>query len=211
MSKQTALLFVNGEPPKHLPSDIESYNYVACTDGAYHSYLSTSSIVPDFIIGDLDSINLNMAVPDKTKIIHTPDQSKTDFEKALLFLGSKGVTSFSIYGASGRASDHFLGNLSVAMQYYQQFEMMFYDNYCHFFFANNRQIIQHVKNHIISLIPLSKVTHLTITGFEFPLHDQTLSLGGVASLRNKAITDTVEISFKNGHLLILVQDLYSLD
>ncbi|QYN41778.1 thiamine diphosphokinase [Gilliamella sp. ESL0443] len=202
----TALLFVNGEPPKNLPSHLGNYNYIACTDGAYHSYLSKSSIKPDFIIGDLDSINSNMTIPDKTQIIHTPDQSKTDFEKALLFLNSKGVTSFTIYGASGRASDHFLGNLSVAMQYHQQLKMLFYDDYCHFFFATNHQIIRHVKYHIISLMPLSKVTGLTITGFEYPLHNQTLSLGSFTSLRNKAINDTIEISFNAGDLLIFVQN-----
>lgn len=204
MSK--ALLFVNGQPPKILPNHLDNYSYIASTDGAYHSYLSQSSIEPDFIIGDLDSINLKMTVPQKTQIIHAQDQSKTDFEKALLFLNSKGVTSFTIYGASGHASDHFLGNLSIAMQYHQQFEMMFYDDFCHFFFATNPQIIPNVKYHIISLIPLSKVTGLTITGFEYPLHNQTLSLGSFTSLRNKAINETVKISFNAGDLLIFVQN-----
>lgn len=206
MQKKTALLFVNGEPPKDIPSNIKDYTYIACTDGAYHSYLFTSAIEPDFIIGDLDSIDSTRAIPSKTQIIHTPDQSKPDFEKALLFLNSKGVTSFTIYGASGGASDHFLGNLSIAMQYYHQFNMMFYDNYCHFFFADHHQIIHHVKNHIVSLMPLSTVTNLTITGFEYPLTDQKLVLGGHISLRNKAIDDKVEISFKNGDLLILIQN-----
>ena len=206
-----ALLFVNGEPPKKLPTHLANYHYIACTDGAYHSYLSESAIEPDFIIGDLDSINPKMTVPDKTQIIHTPDQSKPDFEKALLFLNSKGVTSFSIYGATGRASDHFLGNLSVALQYHQQFKMVFYDDYCHFFFATHHQIIHHVKHHIISLIPLSTVTHLTISGFKYPIDNQTLSLGGFTSLRNKAIADTVKISFKNGNLLVFIEDKCSLN
>lgn len=207
----TALLFVNGEPPKNIPKQLANYNYIACTDGAYHSYLSKTSIEPDFIIGDLDSINSTITVPNKTQIIHTPDQSKPDFEKALLFLYSKGVTSFSIYGATGRSSDHFLGNLSVAMRYHKKFKMVFYDDYCHFFFANNLQIIHHVKYHIISLMPLSKVIDLTITGFQYPLHNQTLSLSGTISLRNKAVDDTVKISFKTGDLLIFIQDLHCLD
>jgi len=55
-------------------------------------------------------------------------------------------------------------------------------------------------------MPLSTVTHLTISGFKYPLDNQTLSLGGFTSLRNKAIADTVEISFKNGNLLIFIED-----
>lgn len=207
MQHTNALLFVNGEPPKFYPNDIDSYTYIAATDGAYHNYLSTSSIEPHFIIGDLDSYNPNNTIPSKTKIIHTPDQNKTDFEKAILFLADKGVTKFDIYGASGHASDHFLGNISVAIKYYYQYKMTFYDNYCRFFLAEHEQKIDNVKDHIISLIPFSKVTQLTITGFQYPLINQTLSLEGVVSLRNKATNDSVKISFKKGYLMVFIENL----
>ncbi|MWN90020.1 thiamine diphosphokinase [Gilliamella sp. Pra-s65] len=211
MKSNTALLFVNGEPPKFYPTDIDDYTYIAATDGAYHNYLSTSSIEPDFIIGDLDSYNPNSTIPSKTKIIHTPDQSKTDFEKAILFLASKEITKFDIYGASGHASDHFLGNISVAIKYYCQNQITFYDNYCRFFLAKHEQKIDNVKDHTISLIPFSKVTQLTITGFQYPLINQTLSLGGIVSLRNKAINDSVKISFEEGYLMVFIENLRNYD
>ena len=204
-----ALLFVNGEPPQYYPTNLDCYNYIACTDGAYHNYLIKSQSIPDFIIGDLDSYDKTQPIAEQTQIIHTPDQNKTDFEKALLFLTTKGITEFIVYGATGHASDHFLGNLSVAMQYYHQYKIVFYDNYCHFFFARHHEKIHNVKNRIISLIPLSKVTQLTITGFQYPLIEQTLMLGGQTSLRNKAVTDLVEIAFKNGELLVFIEDLHS--
>lgn len=209
MMTNKALLFVNGEPPLNYPNDINNYRYIACTDGAYHSYLFKSSIIPDFIIGDLDSWDKNQTIADRIKVIHTPDQNKTDFEKAILFLVDKGIEEFVVYGASGRSSDHFLGNLSVAMQYYRRYKIIFYDNYCHFFFAQHHELIKNVKNHIISLLPLPKVSKLTITGFEYPLTEQTLVFGGLTSLRNKAIADCINISFKNGNLLVFIEDLYS--
>ncbi|OCG07758.1 thiamine pyrophosphokinase [Gilliamella sp. wkB178] len=204
-----ALLFVNGEPPQYYPTNLDSYTYIACTDGAYHNYLAHTSIIPNFIIGDLDSWDKTKAIAEQIQIIHTPDQSKTDFEKALLFLSSKGITEFSVYGASGHASDHFLGNLSVAKHYYRQYKIIFHDNYCHFFYANHHEIINHVKHCIISLLPMPKVTGLTITGFEYPLTDKTLIFGGLTSLRNKAIIDQIEINFKTGDLLVFVEDLHS--
>ncbi|NUF48803.1 thiamine diphosphokinase [Gilliamella sp. ESL0250] len=207
MSQNKALLFVNGEPPLHDFCNLEKYTYIACTDGAYHNYLSALSIEPDFIIGDLDSYQVNKTIPPETEIIHTPDQNKTDFEKAILFLASKGITEFDVYGACGRASDHFLGNISVAMKYYHQYRITFYDNYCHFFFSKPYLEITNVKDHIISLMPLSKVTGLTITGFQYPLIDKTLFLGGSVSLRNKAISNLVKISFKNGNLMIFIENL----
>lgn len=209
MTNHKALLFVNGEPPVNYPNDLDNYRYIACTDGAYHNYLYQWQIIPDFIVGDLDSWNKNQPIPSQTQIIHTPDQNKTDFEKTILFLADKGITEFIVYGASGHAGDHFLGNLSVAMQYYHNYKITFYDNYCVFFFAQHEEVISNVKDCTISLMPLSKVTNLTITGFQYPLTNQTLELGGLTSLRNKALADTVKISFENGDLLVFVEDLYS--
>ncbi len=205
MASKKALLFVNGEPPNTLPTDTACYDIIACTDGAYSSYLSDSGIPMNYIIGDLDSLEqTKQSIPQQTQVIITPDQNKTDFEKAILFLADKGIAEFDIYGASGRATDHFLGNLSVAMRYYKQYKFTFYDNYGYFFFANPYQVISHANNKTISLIALSVVDSLTLTGFKYPLINETLSLGGLASLRNEAIEDKVTISFKNGDLLVLI-------
>lgn len=197
------LLFVNGEPPKHYPNNFHQYDYIACTDGAYHNYLIQTTIKPHFIIGDLDSLSTE-AVDSTIAIIPTPDQSKTDFEKALLFLADKGAKIFDIYGATGNASDHFFGNLSVAKQYYHRYQLTFYDNYCYFFFAERATTLSNVKNRTISLIPLPVVEQLTLTGFEYPLNNATLQFGGFTSLRNKAIKDEATVTFTEGDLLIFV-------
>ncbi|WP_392562061.1 thiamine diphosphokinase [Orbus sturtevantii] len=200
---EKALLFVNGEPPQYYPHDLTQYLYIACTDGAYHNYLQQTDIIPHFIIGDLDSLG-SKPINKTIKIIHTPDQNQTDFEKSLLFLAGKGIKAFDIYGASGHASDHFLGNLSVAMQYYKRYNLTFYDNYCYFFFAKVDMTLQKMSGKTISLIPLSKVKNLTITGFKYPLANADLQLGGQTSLRNYALNEEVTIKFKNGDLLICI-------
>ncbi|MDF7669712.1 thiamine diphosphokinase [Orbaceae bacterium ESL0721] len=201
---KTALLFVNGEPPQQLPKQLGNYTYIACTDGAYHSYLSKTAIVPNFIIGDLDSIDKSSPVPAETEIVVTPDQNRTDFEKALLFLIDKGVKKFAIFGATGRDSGHFLGNLSVAMQYYKQYKLTFYDDYCTLFFSQKNEAIRNIKEKIITLIPLSPVKKLTLIGFKYPLNNATLQLGKLISLRNQAIEDTVKITFDKGDLLVII-------
>ncbi|MDF7667653.1 thiamine pyrophosphokinase [Orbaceae bacterium ESL0727] len=226
-SDQTALLFLNGEPPHHYPSATVHYHYIACTDGAYHNYLCNTLIAPDFIIGDLDSFDHSRPIPSHSQLIHTPDQNKTDFEKAILFLASRGITDFVVYGASGHASDHFLGNLSVAMHYShidsshiddfhinsahidcsqhsKKYTFTFYDDYGYYFLVNQHAIISQVKDKTISLLPLSPVSHLTLEGFKYPLTDANLQLGQLVSLRNHALTDTVKITFDTGDLLVFI-------
>ncbi len=212
MASKKALLFVNGEPPNTLPTDTACYDIIACTDGAYSSYLSDSVMPLAYIIGDLDSLEqTKQSIPPQTQVIITPDQNKTDFEKAILFLANKGITEFDIYGASGRATDHFLGNLSVAMRYYKQYKFTFYDNYGCFFFADKHHTISDVHNKTISLIALSIVKSLTLIGFKYPLTNETLSLGGLASLRNQAVQDKVSISFETGDLVVFISACCSND
>ncbi|QIQ21942.1 thiamine diphosphokinase [Zophobihabitans entericus] len=199
--EKKAILFVNGEAS--FPQNLTSYNIIACTDGAYHNYLQDSGILPDFLIGDLDSIH-DKPIDPRVTIIPTPAQDKTDFEKSLLFLMDKGISRIDIYGASGKSSDHFLGNLSVALQYKDSLQLTFYDNYTQFFFASPQMQFNNVKGKTISLIPFGEVFGLTLTGFEYPLTKADLKLGGLTSLRNKAKDDLVSISFEKGNLIVFI-------
>lgn len=56
MNTEKVCLFLNGEQPKSIP-DLESYKIVCATDGAY-KFLEANNIVPNFISGDFDSIEL---------------------------------------------------------------------------------------------------------------------------------------------------------
>jgi thiamine pyrophosphokinase len=197
-----ALLFLNGEPPTTLPRNLSDYAIIACTDGAY-AYLQHQQINIDYIIGDLDSINI-LPSTTVTQVIRTPDQNFTDFEKALRFLMQKQVTDIDIYGVSGRASDHFLGNLSVGLAYSKQLNLYFYDNHSYFFYAKPCTQLKQVKGKIISIMPFPTAYGVTLTGFVYPLANATLYLGGLTSIRNQANRDTVEVKFEQGELIIFV-------
>lgn len=198
-----ALLFLNGQPPNLLPKVVSHYDIIVCTDGAY-SYLVTCPIEIDYIIGDLDSIE-QKPKQGKPFIISTPDQNKTDFEKALLFLINKGISAIDIYGATGYATDHFLGNLSVALHYHQQIFMQFYDDFSRFFFANHTTRLHDVKGKIISILPFPLATAVCLQGFVYPLDNATLKLGDQTSLRNKAAKSEVSITYKRGDLLVFIE------
>ena len=134
MSK-TALLFINGTPPKNLPNT-EGYAIIACTDGAFH-YLKEKDFSLDkldFISGDFDSHSGNDENIYHEKFIYTPDQDFTDFQKALEILKNKDVKKVDVYGGSGGEQDHFLGNLHVAFLFKNELEITFYDEFSSYFF-----------------------------------------------------------------------------
>lgn len=204
MSK-TALLFINGTPPKNLP-ETEGYDVIACTDGAFH-YLKEKNFPLkklDFISGDFDSHTGKDEEIYHEKFIFTPDQDFTDFQKALDILKSKGIKKIDVYGGSGGEQDHFLGNLHVAFLFKNELEITFYDEFSIYFFIPNDFEIENVKGKMISLLPFPIVENLTTDGLNWELQQAELSLTKRIGTRNFATKNTVKISFEMGDLLVFI-------
>ena len=137
MSRKKAFLLLNGTKPGYLPN-LEGYDLICVTDGASKN-LAKFHIEPDIICGDLDSIDKEILDNYKSKIVHTPDQNFTDFEKALQLLLKKGITAVDVFGASGKEQDHFLGNISTAKAFQKKLKLTFYDDFGRFFFLDPKE------------------------------------------------------------------------
>ena len=204
MSK-TALLFINGTPPKNLPNT-EGYAIIACTDGAFH-YLKEKNFPLaqlDFISGDFDSHTGNDENIYHEKFIFTPDQNFTDFQKALDILKSKGIKKIDVYGGSGGEQDHFLGNLHVAFLFKDLMEITFYDEFSSYFFIPKDFEINNVEGKMVSLLPFPKVENLVTDGLNWELKNEDLEITKRIGTRNFATKSTVKISYSDGDLLVFI-------
>ena len=204
MSK-TALLFINGTPPKNLPNT-EGYAIIACTDGAFH-YLKEKNFPLaqlDFISGDFDSHTGNDENIYHEKFIFTPDQNFTDFQKALDILKNKGIKKVDVYGGSGGEQDHFLGNLHVAFLFKDLMEITFYDEFSSYFFIPKDFVINNVEGKMVSLLPFPKVENLVTDGLNWELKNEDLEITKRIGTRNFATKSTVKISYSDGDLLVFI-------
>ena len=202
---KTALLFINGTPPKNLPNT-EGYAIIACTDGAFHylkeKIFSLNNL--DFISGDFDShsgIDENIY---HEKFIFTPDQNFTDFQKALDILKNKDVKKVDVYGGSGGEQDHFLGNLHVAFLFKDLMEITFYDEFSSYFFIPKDFEINNVEGKMVSLLPFPKVENLVTDGLNWELKNEDLEITKRIGTRNFATKSTVKISYSDGDLLVFI-------
>lgn len=202
---KTALLFINGTPPKNLPNT-EGYAIIACIDGAFH-YLKGKNFTLDkldFISGDFDShsgIDENIY---HEKFIFTPDQNFTDFQKALDILKNKDVKKVDVYGGSGGEQDHFLGNLHVAFLFKDLMEITFYDEFSSYFFIPKDFEINNVEGKMVSLLPFPKVENLVTDGLNWELKNEDLEITKRIGTRNFATKSTVKISYSDGDLLVFI-------
>ncbi len=199
MKDSKVFLLLNGEPPKKIP-DLFKYDIICATDGAYQ-YLKDHNITPNFIAGDLDSLQ---EIPKQIEVIKTPNQDFTDFDKILQILFDKGYYQIDIYGASGKEQDHFLGNLHTAMQWKNKLNLTFFDNYSRYFLADKKTIISNCKDKIVSLIPFPEATNISTKGLKYPLTNETLVFGERIGTRNKAVDNQIEVTFEDGNLFIFI-------
>ncbi|MGO4710197.1 thiamine diphosphokinase [Chryseobacterium sp. 2TAF14] len=200
--KGKVLLFINGTAPKSFP-DLENYDLIACSDGAFH-YLKELNFPLeklDFISGDFDSHSGSDEDIYQEKFIHTPDQERTDFYKALEIILEKGYKNVDVFGGSGGEQDHFLGNLTVAFGFKDQMNIKFYDEFSEYYFIPKKFTITNVKDRIISLYPFPFAENITTKGLKWTLKNEDANMTTDMLTRNFAADDEVSIEYEKGDLL----------
>lgn len=186
----------------------EGYNWVVCADGGANKAHSMG-IVPQVVVGDLDSISpkVRQDFEDKKVAfrIHPPAKDETDLELALRMLVEEGCNQIDLIGALGGRIDHELGNIFLLVELARQgVEGRILDE------RQTLQVLLHSKTFftkigaLVSLIPLTpEVTNITLEGLEYPLKEETLTMGFARGVSNVALEERVSISFEQGILLVV--------
>ncbi len=203
---KTALIICNGDLDNKLIQKIikPRKQMIIAADGA-SDFLYKHKIIPDFIIGDLDSISLTAKKyfsSQKVIIKEVYDQNKNDLEKCIIFALSKGYKKIVIVGLTGKRFDHTLNNLSILKKYSGKADIKACDNDFEYLFIKKKAEFEYKKGEVVSLIALPKASGITTSGLKYPLKNGTLEFGGMQGALNTAISRNVRIEIKKGYLLI---------
>lgn len=184
---------------------LETSFSIAC-DGAANQLIK-QNIIPNLVIGDLDSFDFSLAKP-QIKIVKDTDQETNDLEKALLYAFKEGFSHIEIVGALGKRLDHTLKNLSVLLQFDSKFEWVFIrDEFGISFIAATKNEFTTKLGTLVSLVPLSgKVEGITTQGLAFSLHNEPLENGKRDGTSNETISENITILKGKGDLLLLIGD-----
>ncbi len=177
---------------------------IAC-DGA-SDFLRKHKVLPDVIIGDLDSVKpatLKYFSAKKVPAKKVYDQNKNDLEKALLFSLGKKYKLIHIIGLSGKRLDHTLNNISVLKKYHRKADMRFYENGFTGRIISKKLVRKCRVGDIVSLIPLPKTTGITTSGLKYPLKNGSLEFGERSGALNETVSEVVNVTLKKGCLIIL--------
>ncbi len=206
---KTALILGNGEPPSRelINQLIGGDTLLLCADGGADT-AKRYDLVPDYIIGDLDSISReSSAGVDPTHIIRVDaDNTGTDIQKVLRHAVALGISEAVLLGFTGRRTDHLLWNLSVFKTFAEQIALRIVDEYCDLRLIGQRIRFRATIGQKISLCPLNgPVEGITTTGLKFALQNESLVPGLRDGISNEVVGDIVEIEVERGDLLLCVQ------
>jgi thiamine pyrophosphokinase len=199
-----ALVIANGEPPKkqRLQSLAREANIIICADGGANIALKFG-IVPDAIVGDLDSIHAEAHVRFHRVPTHEDrDDETTDLEKAILWAIKAKYDHITVVGATGKRIDHSVGNLGVLAKYYPDAIIRFIDDLGEISYIGRELRFEAKKGAIVSLIPLSRCEGIVTEGLRYALEGEALELGVREGTSNVVVNSPVSIKVKKGHLLL---------
>lgn len=182
------------------------YNTLICADGGANS-AARMGLIPDFIVGDLDSIeqkNLKY-FRNKSVIKKINRQNDTDVEKCLKFAVSKGFSEAVLIGVTGDRLDHSFCNLGIVLKFFGKIRLsIIAENSFLGAFKGKTKLAAKIGE-TISLYGFDNKTKITSRGLKYPLKETTLPFGVKESTSNVAVSDTVNLNIKGG-LIFIIRD-----
>ncbi|MEO8209189.1 MAG: thiamine diphosphokinase [bacterium] len=200
------ILFLNGTAPRLniVKKLLKEKCYIIAADGGAN-YLKKIHVIPDLIIGDLDSIKkltLQYFQKRKVKVNKIKEQETTDFEKCLMFCKKNKLKDIIVVGAISMRPDHTLNNFSVLKRHYKSLNVILISDEFEIFFIRKFIKFKYRINEIVSLLAIPKANKIYTKGLKYKLSNESLSFGVREGTLNKSISEDIIISFESGSLLL---------
>jgi len=183
-----------------------SADYIIAADGGY-DLLKNTSLVPDLVIGDFDSI-ADCEIPADTEVIKfPPEKDKSDLELAVDEAIRRGFDCFYIYGCLGGRLDHTFANIAVLTAISKRGLTGYLIGVNEIITAvtNKRLLLDSYKSGIISIFPAGESAEgVTLKGLKYPLGNAVLTCDSTLGLSNEFMESQAEIEVKNGTLTVII-------
>ncbi|HOZ37821.1 MAG TPA: thiamine diphosphokinase [Anaerolineaceae bacterium] len=207
-TNKRAVLFVNGQAKPGFEVSLLPGDFLVAVDGGLR-HLKRLGLKPDFLIGDLDSIDASEVaeILEAGIEVHRfpPAKDQTDLELALEYALSLGYAQIVIAYPFGDRVDHTLGNLSLlARPDLAGRRLSLDDGQVEARLLDEKASLPTQPGDLVSLIPWGEpVEGITTKGLEYPLNNETLVPWQSRGISNVALADSIELDFKSGRLLVI--------
>lgn len=166
------VILANGDFPKNklALSILRNANYIVCCDGAINN-LADTDIVPNAIVGDCDSLSIELQERFKDIIYRFKEQETNDLTKAVNFCVEQGRRKITILGATGKREDHTIGNISLLCKYMSYSDVQMITDYGIFVPIESNAIFESFPKQQVSLFCIDK-SSITTHKLLYPVVDR---------------------------------------
>ena len=186
-----------------------SYDYIICSDGgANHAY--NMNIVPDYIIGDLDSVNEDIIDYYKNKNVifkkFSPKKDETDTELCIQISEKLKAKEIHLIGALGGRIDHTIANINL-LYYIRKIGIKpkIISEKEEIYIAINEEVsIDGKIGDIISILPIKNdVKGVTLKNLEYSLENFDIDFSTPLGISNVMTDYSCKIKVEEGSIIII--------
>lgn len=205
-----ALIISNGEIEDLdlLKKASENVDFVLCADGGAN-YAIKASVKPDLVVGDLDSIDLdvlNRLKSQNIQLIKFPSKKdNTDTELALNYLIEKGYDEIILTGVIGSRIDHTLANMMLLYRLLKlgiKGKIINHKNTI--YITDSSLTLKKKEGTFVSVIPVVGTSaNVTLKGFEYELNNRIYETSSTLGISNIIAEDEGHIELKDGVCFVI--------
>lgn len=201
------IILANGQSPQKRVFNYliqNDYQTLICADGGADS-AEKLNIIPDYIIGDLDSISPGVYdyFYDKCEIIKVKRQNDTDVEKCLKFAIKKKFDEVILLGATGDRLDHSFCNMGIVIKFFDKIAVKILHQKSILTAYAGNVMLRTFPNETISIYGIDSKTKISARGLKYPLENISLPFGKKESTSNVALHNEVELRIRSGIVFVI--------
>lgn len=186
-----------------------SYDYIICSDGgANHAY--NMDILPDYIIGDLDSIDKNIIEYYKSNNIKfekfPTKKDETDTELCIELSDKLKAKEIHLIGALGGRIDHTIANINLLYYIRKRgiIPKIISEKEEIYIAMNEELIIDGEIGDTISILPIKNdAKDVTLKNLEYPLENYDIKFSRPLGISNVMTNVNCNIKVNEGSLIII--------
>ncbi len=202
-------LVANGEIKDYafLKRALTGYNLIIAVDGGMR-HLEKIDTKPDYWVGDMDSYKSKCRWQNEVIIRkYLPEKDFSDLELAVMIAKELKAEQLDFYAVLGNRIDHTLINIAL-LKSVKVLNMsgVIVSATERLYLANQHQFFDGVLNKTFSIVPISDLEDVTITGAKYPLNNAEVAYGSTLCLSNIATKDCVGITILRGEAYIVVNE-----
>lgn len=205
-----ALIISNGEIEDIdlLKKVSEDVDFILCADGGAN-YAIKASVKPDLVVGDLDSIDLDVLDRLKSQDIQfikfPTKKDNTDTELAIEYLIDKGYDEIILTGVIGSRIDHTLANMMLLYKLLKlgiKGKIINHKNTI--YLTDSSLTLKKKEGTFVSVIPIIGTSaNVTLKGFEYELNNRVYETSSTLGISNIIVEDEGYIELKDGVCFVI--------